>query len=233
MKAILTCVDYGDILAQTLPYNRHHFDRVVIVTTPADEETQQVAKQCDCELHVTADFYKNSASFNKWIPLEQGLDLLGRDGLICIMDADIAWPKKIPQINYQRETLYSPRRYLFTPLHIPPESEWDKLPIHPVAHLYTGYTQIFHGEDKALGAPPWHMFHENAGGPDSLFQKKYTKKQRMPFKVLHLGPTETNWGGRITPRADGTEVPGAEYRRSRLKQLIEDHRRIFRKATER
>lgn len=229
MKAILTCVDYGDILALTLPYNRHHFTEVVVVTTPADEETQQVAQACNATLHVTPDFYLDGAPFNKWVPLEQGLDILGRDGLICIMDADIAWPKSLPQINWQPNIIYSPRRRIHLPLSLPPEKEWGTCPLHPVAEIWAGYTQIFHGTDTCLPKPPWHQSHSNAGGPDTVFQNRWKNKQRLPFEVLHIGPTETNWGGRITPKADGSIVPGAEERAKQIENIKRRHKQEFRK----
>ena len=39
MNAILVCVDYSDLLAITLPHNRHHFNKVMVVTTPEDKDT--------------------------------------------------------------------------------------------------------------------------------------------------------------------------------------------------
>lgn len=223
MKAILTCVEYGDLLALTLPYNRHHFERVVVVTTPQDTETIQVAQENNCIIYATEKFYANGAQFNKWEPLEEGLDILGRSGWICIMDADIAWPKVIPNQIWNVDTLYSPRRYINHHLNIPPESLWPAFEIHPVSHIWAGYSQIFHA--SAAGPAPWHMSHHTAGGPDTVFQNKWTKKERLSWKCLHIGPTEMNWCGRITPRVDGTRP----NRHVDTRVMMEEHRKNFNK----
>src|SRR5580692_269178 len=94
MKAILVSVDYADILAVTLPYNRHHFDEVYVVTTPGSEDGR-VAKQLGAEVWGTTAFYDDGAVFNKWKALEEALDVMGRDGWLCVMDADVLWPKTV------------------------------------------------------------------------------------------------------------------------------------------
>ena len=95
MKAIIVSVDYSDILAITLPYNRHHFDEVLVVTSPKDVDTAKVAGANGAEVFVTDSFYDDGASFNKWKALEEGFNVLGRYGWICNMDADVLWPRSI------------------------------------------------------------------------------------------------------------------------------------------
>ncbi len=223
LKAIITCVDYGDILALTLPYNRHHFEKVVVVTTPGDRETIELAEANNCLVHATSDFYKDGAVFNKWSPLEQGLDLLGRSGWIAIMDADIAWPKVIPDQKLFEHTMYSPRRYVNPQLTLPPENVWAGFQVHPVGHIWAGYTQVFHADHA--GPEPWHMEHHNAGGPDTVFQNRWASRQRFSWRVLHIGPTETNWNGRITPKIDGTRF----NRTVDLERMMQEHRYSFKK----
>lgn len=93
MRAILVSVDYSDLLAITLPYNRHHFDEVMVVTSPNDDKTKMIADKCGAVVFTTDSFYKNGADFNKWRALEEGLDYFGRFGWLCIMDADVLWPR--------------------------------------------------------------------------------------------------------------------------------------------
>ena len=93
MKAIMVSVDYSDLLSVTLPYNRHHFDEVWIVTSSADHATAQVAGANGAKVVVTDKFYERGAAFNKWAALEHGLDAMGRDGWLCMMDADVLWPR--------------------------------------------------------------------------------------------------------------------------------------------
>lgn len=95
LRAIMVCVDYSDLLAVTLPYNRHHFEDVMVVTSHSDRATQDVAVQNDAKLFMTSAFYRDGAKFNKWRALEEGLDAFGRRGWLCLMDADVLWPKQL------------------------------------------------------------------------------------------------------------------------------------------
>lgn len=95
MNAILVCVGLDDILSLTLPYNRHHFDRIVVATTPQDGATHRVAEKSCAEVFVTEAFYEGRAYFRKWLALERGLDYMGREGAICILDCDIVLPKEV------------------------------------------------------------------------------------------------------------------------------------------
>ena len=49
MRAILVAVDYADLLAITLPYNRQHFYEVMVVTSldKLDDETREYAAAND------------------------------------------------------------------------------------------------------------------------------------------------------------------------------------------
>lgn len=91
----MVCVDYADILALTLPYNRKHFDRVMVVTSLTDTATTEVAVQNGATLFKTGAFYDDGAAFNKWLALEQGLSFFPREGWLAILDADVLWPQNI------------------------------------------------------------------------------------------------------------------------------------------
>lgn len=228
-KAILMCVDYADILCRTLPYNRHHFDEVMVVTTVRDTPTMRVATANDCRVFITDSFYENGASFAKWKALELGLDALGRTGWLCIMDADVYWPKVIP--DYQRcvGTFYTPKRRMMRDIScpVPSEDRWSEFKLHRNQQEFPGYSQIFHADDPHLGEPPWHETNwKHAGGADSFFQKKWPRqcKVRPPFEVLHVGAAGTNWCGRVMDYADGTKPSTAEQSKQELNRIIH-HRR--------
>lgn len=251
MNATMVCVDYSDILAVTLPYNRHHFQRVLVVTSPNDTATQELAVQHGCELHVTDAFYLRGAAFNKFAALEEGLDARDfRHGWLCLMDADVLWPKDVkfqePASDGRIDTMNLRGRTtlkigaLCTPLRrmapwpcvgaVPAESEWSQFPIHRNVGEWAGYSQIFHCDDPHLGAAPWHEVDwEHAGGADSLFQRKWSAhcKVRPPFEVLHLGEPGQNWYGRATPYSDGTVPPEGTHRRQHC-DLIWRRRRSIR-----
>jgi hypothetical protein len=98
LRAIIVSVDCGDLLELTLPYNRHHYKEVMIVTTPSDDRTIACAAANDAHCYQTTKFYHRGAMFNKFGAMEQALETFGRHGWMCIQDADVAWPK---QINWQ------------------------------------------------------------------------------------------------------------------------------------
>lgn len=225
LKAILVSVDYADLLAITLPYNRHHFDSVMVVTTPTDKATIDLAAKYKCWTHCTNAFYDNGAKFNKWKALEEALDVYGREGWMCIMDADVLWPRDIPSYERVEGNLYTPLRRMFlnVELPIPPEDRWVDSPLHKQQAEFAGYTQIFHASDMHLGNAPWHEINwKHAGGADSFFQAKWpaANKIRPPFEVLHLGYAGTNWCGRASKRTDGTIPKETSERIRSLKSFV-------------
>ena len=196
MRSVLVAVDYLEPLRVTYPYNRHHFDSVTIVTDSRCAES--VRHACpDADVFVTDAFYDDGALFNKWKALEQGLDRMGRHGWLCIMDADVLWPKHAP-LRLEKGTLLSPLRRMCPDIRFVPEVEWGRYPVHRNIAEHAGYTQIFHASDPHLGSPPWHEQNwVHAGGADSFFQRKWPAgcKRRPSWDVLHLGPAGVNWAG--------------------------------------
>lgn len=213
MNAILVAVNYDACLTLTLPYNRHHFDRVVVVTDDGDagDRTRRIALPHGCEVFHTDAFYRRGAMFNKWLALEEGLDACKlRTGWLCVMDADVLWPKDLPRtwqpgreypgFGYREGCLYTPRRRMYPtiPQEVPPEEEWGRYPLHRNEAEFAGYSQVFHCSDPALPPAPWHETNWiHAGGADSFFQRRWpeSRKVRPPFEVLHLGPAGENWCG--------------------------------------
>lgn len=248
MRAVIVAVDYQDILSLTLAYNRHHFSSVTVITAShCAELVIPIAQVHRADVIVTDLFYANGARFNKWAALEYGLDRIGREGWICLLDADVLWPQDASFLNPRfliPGCLYTPRRrmwlsYPHCPLpirytdrmlgdvRIPGEEHWGEFPLHPQEREFAGYSQIFHASDPVLGPPPWHQVNwKHAGGADSFFQAKWSedKKIRPPFEVLHLGEAGKNWCGRATPYTDGTVPLDGEVRRRATRQFILDRR---------
>ena len=214
MNALTVCVDYDDLLQITLPYNCRYFDKIVIVTSPKDTATFDFAlSRSNVEVLATDTFYKDGASFAKGLAIEEGLDHLGRDGWICIVDADVIIPEDVlvtcPQVGY----LYTPHRYLLEdPRKWSPDLDWKSLPTVRESE-HAGYCQFFHADDPVLkDARPWYGTRwKHAAGCDSDFQAHWDKdhKIRLPWKVLHIGPHGLNWHGRFTPKLDGSTPPNA------------------------
>jgi hypothetical protein len=249
LRTIIVCVDYADLLAITLPYNRHHFSEVMIVTSFSDEATVKVASDNGALIYQTNAFYTDGASFNKFRALEEGLDVFGRYGWMCIMDADVLWPKHInwdfPSMEkaaWNKDisiwdgrtglisgNIYTPLRRMCEelPMGVPHEPYWKSYPLHPQQQEFAGYTQIFHAEDPHLPPAPWHQTNwKHAGGADSFFQALWPThhKIRPPFECLHLGRAGVNWAGRVTPFMDGTQPAEADTRLNTLRNFMKTRR---------
>jgi hypothetical protein len=102
LRAIMVAVDYADVLAVTLPRNLRHFDEMHIVTDHKSVVgVSEAVLKCDegrypkVKWWTTDLFYADGAKFNKWRALEWGLDQMGRRGWLCLMDADVVWPRDL------------------------------------------------------------------------------------------------------------------------------------------
>lgn len=237
MKAATVCVNYSDFLQLTIPYNHHHFDRWLIVTSHEDERTIGTVGRLTAELglegklclYLTDLFYRDGAHFNKWRALEAGLDYLGRDGWITLIDADTVWPRSADLSGIVPGNLYGAiRRMLPASETIPPETDWKKYRTHRNVGEIAGYTQIFHGSDPVLPTPPWHEIDwSHAGGADSFFQARWdrSRKLRLPFEVAHLGDAGTHWAGRVGNYSDGTPIAARGAERATMRRIFADRRR--------
>jgi hypothetical protein len=202
----------------------------MVVTTQTDEATKTLALNNDCSIFTTNVFYEDGAHFNKWRALETALHSYGRHGWIVNMDADVLWPKVIPDFELDEGCLYTPMRRMFHDLGkipAPDEQEWNNYSYHRYQKEWSGYTQIYHAGCSVLDKLPWYETDwKHAGGGDSTFQGRWesSKKLRPSFEVLHLGGQETsgtNWLGRWTPYVDGTQHPDALQREQASKDMME------------
>ena len=93
LNGVIVCINFDDFLATTLPMNRRHFDRLVIVTTrgPDDKPTRIVARRNDCKL-VYSERYCEMSTFNKGKAINDGLAHCSQRGWACVLDADIVLP---------------------------------------------------------------------------------------------------------------------------------------------
>lgn len=235
IDSLVVCAGFDDFLAITLPRNKRHFCRTLVVTSCSDGETQRLAYQNDCPVFATDAFYANGADFNKGLAIEKALDVLGREGWLCLWDADIVMPDSIKH-DYCPSCLYTPlRRNLKDPSLYCDTLDWQSVvDIGPAEGEYPGYFHLFHG--PTAGPKPWYTTDwRHAGGCDSDFQKRFPPRslRRPPFEVLHLGPTVDhltadndvrigeNRCGRITPRIDtGAPPPGAEGHRRAVQSIV-------------
>lgn len=233
MQAIIVSVDYADLLAITLPYNRHNFTDVLVVTTPTDHKTAAVAAECGCQVLQTDVFYANGARFNKFAAIEQAVDVLRPRGWLCFLDADIMIPTYMlsRQQIWRIGKIYSPLRRMWvnTSLQPPTENAWAHLPYGEPrnATRFAGYMQVFNVLDAVLASRPWHRLdYDNASDGDTAFSRKWVNanKVRPAFEVLHLGPDSQNWCGRVTPYVDGTLPEGVEEKSAAVRAFLRNRK---------
>ncbi len=92
VEAVLVCDRYSDFLRCTLPANKHLFDRIVVVTSAEDRDTQRI-----CEFH-HVECVKTDALNSRWnrfckgAGINEGLSRLDRDAWVVHLDADIWLP---------------------------------------------------------------------------------------------------------------------------------------------
>ena len=227
-RAVVVCVEYHDTLAVTLPTAQAAFASVLVVSSPADTKTAAVAATAGADLLTTDLFWWGGAAFNKGVALDEGLKRLGRDGWMAVIDADVVFPPDVDWSTLRPGCLNVPRRRQFgsiagwgprvNPLALPVVDEGTEFP---------GYCQVWQADDPATVAPPLYPRRwRHAGGCDSEFMWRWPaeKRIRLPWDVVHLGPLNRNWHGRVTPFADGT-VPatakerGADHQRDRSQRL--------------
>jgi hypothetical protein len=251
LRAIMVCVDFWDLAAITIPRNEHHFREMHFVISEEDVKTavevlnaiHPKRRPTAFFLHVTDLFYADGAVMNKWRALEWALDRMGRDGWLCIMDADVIWPQKI---EWPGELvpgfLCSPLRRMVSDVEMSTfkygtldkltEDRWKMLPIHRNVNEWAGYSQIFSADDPVLGPPPWHeITYRHAGASDSWFQAKWPRERKIRpnWECLHLGPAGENWFGRTSPRLDGSLPEGREEKLAMTRVMWE--RRAIRRRS--
>lgn len=231
IEVIITCVDYGDYLAITLPQTKRWFEAITVLTAPADTETIALAEREGASLHITSAWNENGARFNKVAAINSFLDqlsLYGTDSWVLFLDADILLkedlrpdiaslnPRGLYSIKRRmcetelewRELITGKRRVDELPLYVPGVVNgkvWKHRPTDNPAAL-CGYFQLWHATEAAGMKRMPHS--SNAASYDVLFAFSFPDALRsfIPGReLLHLGPRKTNWDGRVSPLWNLTE----------------------------
>ncbi|MBI3406934.1 MAG: hypothetical protein HY040_01075 [Planctomycetes bacterium] len=225
LEGIIVSVDYGDFLAETLPRNLAHFDRLVVVTQPEDGETIAVCKKHGVP-HVSSNFHlEDGEMFNKGRLINLGISHLRHEGWLLQLDADIVLPERLrhmlrlarldPNCIYgadrfnsrsfaELESAYGGQpqwrqHYLLSP----PRAEAGQRLVHwDYGYCPIGYFQLWHGSSRRV-------YPINAGGAehsDVVFATQWDRRHRilLPEVIcLHLEQGNnrfgSNWNGRTSP----------------------------------
>jgi len=163
-EAVITCWNYGDFLAETLPFAISQLDRVVVVTDHEDSLTRGICDRWSVECIGTDAFSEKGDTFNKGSGINLGLAALRQQGWLIQLDADIVLPPQfrnmIDKSGLQRDCIYGAERFnvcgwerwrkLKADLHTDPQFNYRYLVSTPadlpigshVVHKERGYTPI-------------------------------------------------------------------------------------------
>ena len=236
IRGITICVEYDDILKITLPRMLEVLDEVVVVTTESDIRTKQVCvdqNTTKVKVFETDAFYRDGATFNKGLALEEGFDFMGREGWILVLDADILFPNRRILMNTQLghlnggtlnpSYLYGVKRRILDDVTKYTEGmDWRVCPIRHT-NVFTGYFQLFNASAKEMQQRPWYgVDWTHCGGCDEIFRLKWPREKcrTLGFLVLHLGPCDTNWFGRVSERADNIEMGDQKIRKASMDKMV-------------
>lgn len=99
IECVVVCINYSDFLAHTLPFNKKHFNKMVVVTDTNDISTQKLCEKWNVECVVSDDMYVTDKSIpSKGIAINLGMGRLDGDGWVVSMDADIWLPDETRNI---------------------------------------------------------------------------------------------------------------------------------------
>lgn len=229
IEAIVVCVDYSDYLAETLPRNLPHFDRVVVITSAKDTATQELCRKLSVPYYATNIFYKDGDKFNKARGIDFGLGFVRWNDWIVQLDADTYLPpmtrRWLEWRELDKDCIYGIdrvncvgwdawQRYLagnslqhdyMCRVHIPAQFPiLDRISIRDYGgYIPIGYFQLWHGSTQRR----YPIAKGDAEHTDVLhaIQWDHGKRHLIPEIVgIHLQaapqPLGSNWGGRTTPK---------------------------------
>lgn len=203
LEAVLVSVGYGDTLKFTLPKNKKHFDKIIVITDYNDHKTKQICIDNGVECIITDCFYKNGAKFNKGAAINQGYSNLKHYDWCVNLDADIILPDNFRHSflahELDKNLLYgAPRKFVWN------MSQYSKLEnngnleeeLLTLDGIGCGYFQAFNFKsDKIKNIEISKLY------PDSITAEKVDidflyrfypeispKVPKLFFEVLHLGP---------------------------------------------
>ncbi|MDB5351858.1 MAG: hypothetical protein JWN86_3105 [Planctomycetota bacterium] len=236
IECVTVCVDYADFLAETLPWNMANFEKVVVVTSFADKETQELCRRLSVECRPTDVMYADGDVFNKGRAIDFGMGFINGKDWICHLDADTWLPPMtrhhLMRADLDQESIHGVDRCLCTgyeawrkflaagPAHqhdylcrvkVPPFPLGDRisLPDHS-GYIPIGFFQLWHGRTQRR----YPLHHGTAERTDVLHSLQWPSRNRVllgELIALHLesqpAALGTNWTGRKTPRFGPSAAP--------------------------
>ena len=237
MEAVIVCADYDDFLRHTLPYNKHIFDRLVIVTTPEDKATRKLCEFYHVECVPTNVLMPVTKQFCKGAGINKGLEKLDLSDWVIHLDADIWLPPQTRRL-LERADLDKSMIYGVDRFNVRGCTTWNKFLDAPILqhendtyiHLHAfplgtrvmisgrnGYAPIgfFQMWNPGVsGVTRYPEGHTDAGREDLMLTYNWPRSKRgfIPEVIAyHLesedAGMESNWRGRTTSRFELAAPP--------------------------
>ena len=216
IEAVTVCVHYSDYLLEVVSCNRVHFTRWILVTTPDDEQTLDVAHKHNLEVVLTRDFHRDGEPFNKGRAIERGLAMLSHNDWVLHIDSDIALPvdylESLEDADLDPECIYGADRLI-----VRGPKAWDQLQHegfrarawccisnardftigtrwcdNRYGYVPIGYHQLFHGGSAVHHGTRFRRYpecHSTAARADVKFASQWDRRQRVLIPetfVAHL-----------------------------------------------
>jgi hypothetical protein len=212
LKAVIVCDKYDDFLRQTIPENKFHFDRVVVVTSHEDYATRRVCEFYHVECIPTDELNTRKKQFCKGTGVNVGLKALGIDDAkehewFLHLDADIWLPPQTRSLlawaNLDKEQLYGIDRFM-----VRGQEEWhrfrekeildlqhedytwvhaDTFPIGTRVCAYGGYVPLGFFQmwnPVASGVKAYPQGHTTAAREDIIFATNWPRAKRTSIPEL-------------------------------------------------
>lgn len=222
--AITVSIDWSDYLAETLPFNRKHFDKYILVTVEEDEKTHRLATDYSCQIRLV----HKQVTFNKGLYVNAGISTV-KAGWICLLDGDIVLPfstnmSKLIFSNLDEECIYGTDRLAIKSYdhwqQVKPllgEDDYTSIPNAELMKRFyfkgrgwmpIGFFQLFHSKHNRLYPEEMtEAFHQ-----DVPFARQWPRSKSVflpEATVLHLETPDAalrgiNWFGRSTMQFGGS-----------------------------
>lgn len=228
LEGVIVCDKYADFLRHSLPSTKHIFDRVVVVTSFEDKETQRVCEYNHVECIKSDVMESRRGHFRKGMGINVGLNALSKEDWVVHLDADIVLPPQtrilLERAHLHKKDLYGIDRFIVKGIRawqqfneeLPLQHECDAythLTAFPVGtrvmsgagggYIPIGFFQMWN--PKVSGIFTYPEGHTDAGREDMLFAKKWPRSERHLIPEIvgyHLESDDaamsSNWKGRTT-----------------------------------
>ena len=127
LEGVILCLEYDDFLSETLPTNKHLFDKLIIVTATWSEATKEVCKREGVEYVVREEPFYMTVGINR------GLEELSKKDWVLFTNADMFYAPNFRQ-NLENSNLDPTKIYGIDRYRVKGFSTWNKFKTEKIPH---------------------------------------------------------------------------------------------------